>query len=177
MTMKSQEKELLKKIARESIQEIILGKKMEQQDIPETLKEKWGVFVTLKKNNNLRGCIGYLRGIMPLYQAVKNMAVQSAFHDPRFEPLREEELDDIDIEISVLTPMKRIKNIEEIKVGEHGLFIENGIQSGLLLPQVATEYEWDRETFLEYTCMKAGLPRDAWTWKDTNIYIFSAEIF
>ncbi len=105
------------------------------------------------------------------------MAEAAALSDPRFAPLSVEELKDIDIEISALTPLRKIEDVQEIEVGVHGIYIEKGFFSGLLLPQVATEYGWDRTTFLEHTCYKAGLPRNAWKEKDTNIYIFSADIF
>jgi len=105
------------------------------------------------------------------------MAEEAAFNDPRFTPVSKGELKDLDIEISALTPLRQIENVEEIEVGRHGLYIEKGFFSGLLLPQVATEYGWDRETFLEHTCLKAGLPRDAWKAEDTVISIFSADIF
>jgi AmmeMemoRadiSam system protein A len=143
----------------------------------QALKQKAGAFVTLKKHGELRGCIGYTKPILPVHETVRNVAIQSAFNDPRFPEVEKNEWKDIDIEVSVLTPMKKIKNIDEIQVGVHGLYIEQGLRSGLLLPQVATEYEWDRETFLEFTCLKAGLQRDAWKSKGINICIFSAEIF
>jgi AmmeMemoRadiSam system protein A len=143
----------------------------------QALKEKKGVFVTVKKRGQLRGCIGYTRGVKPLYKIVGEMAVAAAFHDPRFTPVTEAELSDLEIEISVLTPLKRIKDVEEIEVGKHGLLIEKGFRSGLLLPQVATEYGWDRKAFLEHTCLKAGLPRDAWKDGKTSICTFSAEVF
>lgn len=177
MNLTKEEKEQLKKMAKDAIEGVLFGKKEETQVIPESFKEKTGVFVTLKKKGELRGCIGYLRGVMPLYKAIKDVAIESAFHDPRFNPIDKEEWKDIDIEISVLTPMKKIKDINEIKIGVHGLYIEKGHYSGLLLPQVATEYNWDTITFLKHTCYKAGLPEDAWKSKDTNLYIFSAEVF
>jgi AmmeMemoRadiSam system protein A len=105
------------------------------------------------------------------------MAVAAAFQDPRFPPLGPEELADLELEISVLTPMQRIQKVEEIQVGKHGLYIVRGIYRGLLLPQVATEHNWDRLTFLEQTCAKAGLPADAWKDPAAQIYVFSAEIF
>ncbi len=105
------------------------------------------------------------------------MAVAAAFDDPRFDPLTAKELKDLALEISVLTPMERLKIVDEIEVGKHGLYIKKGFYSGLLLPQVATEYGWDRITFLEETCRKAGLPRNAWKEKGTEIYLFSADIF
>ena len=143
----------------------------------ERLKEKRGAFVTVHKGGQLRGCIGNIRGREPLYQTVARMAEEAAFNDPRFPPLSKEELDDIDIEISALTPLKQIKRLEEITVGKDGIYVEKGFFSGLLLPQVATEHGWDRQTFLEQTCFKAGLHKDAWKEKDTKIYVFSADVF
>ncbi len=141
------------------------------------LKEKRGAFVTLKKRGLLRGCIGYIKAFKPLCDTVQEMAVAAAFHDPRFPALKKDEVDQLTFEISVLSPFKRIRDIGEIEVGKHGLYIVNGYNSGLLLPQVAIEYEWDRETFLEQTCYKAGLNAQAWKDKKTEIYIFSADYF
>jgi AmmeMemoRadiSam system protein A len=147
------------------------------QSITDTLNEKRGAFVSLHKHGQLRGCIGYVHGFKPLAKAINDMAIAAAFKDPRFPPLNENELEDLDIEISVLTPMKQISNINEIEVGKHGLMMIKGPYSGLLLPQVATQYNWDRQTFLSETCHKAGLPVDAWKDDETEIYTFSAEIF
>ncbi len=177
LNLSEAEKGTLKKLAREAIEGILFHKQKGPVELPEILKKKMGAFVTLKSRNDLRGCIGHIRGVLPLYETVREMAVQAAFHDPRFEPVSQREWDAIEIEISVLSPLKKINNIEEIEVGVHGIFIEKGFYSGLLLPQVATENNWDRDTFIEYTCLKAGLSRDAWKGKDTNIYIFSAEVF
>jgi AmmeMemoRadiSam system protein A len=105
------------------------------------------------------------------------MAMSAAFNDPRFSPLGREELKDLSIEISVLTPLKEIKDINEIEVGVHGIYIVKDFHSGLLLPQVATQYKWNRLTFLRETCHKAGLPSNAWADEDTRIHIFSADIF
>jgi AmmeMemoRadiSam system protein B/AmmeMemoRadiSam system protein A len=143
----------------------------------ERLKELRGAFVTVTKKGTLRGCIGHIRGTKPLYQTVEEMAASAAFEDPRFQPVTKGELKDLAIEISVLTPFKQITDVNEIEVGKHGIYIEKGFYAGLLLPQVATEYGWDRNTFLEHTCLKAGLPPNAWKEKDTKIYIFSADIF
>ena len=143
----------------------------------ETLKEKRGAFVTLKKRGHLRGCIGYIKAVKPLWETVQEMAVAAAFHDPRFPSLKPEELKDLSFEISVLSPLKRINDINEIEVGKYGLYIVRGYNSGLLLPQVAVEYNWDRETFLSETCYKAGLPPQAWMDKETEIYVFSADYF
>lgn len=177
MGLSQEERQQLRKIAKEAIEGILFGKDNEHVELTDRLKEKCGAFVTLKNRGSLRGCIGYIRGYLPLNETVKDMAMQAAFHDPRFEPVRKDEWPDIDIEISVLTPMKKIENIDEIEVGIHGIYIEKGMYSGLLLPQVATEQKWDRMTFLEYTCFKAGLPKDAWKSKDIDIFIFSAEVF
>jgi AmmeMemoRadiSam system protein A len=142
-----------------------------------TLKEKRGAFVTLKKRGHLRGCIGYIKAVKPLWETVQEMAVAAAFHDPRFPSLKPEELKDLSFEISVLSPLKRINDINEIEVGKCGLYIVRGYNSGLLLPQVAVEYNWDRETFLAETCYKAGLPPQAWMDEETEIYVFSADYF
>ena len=172
-----EERRLLKELARDTIEKALFGKEAREFQIPEALKKKMGAFVCLKTAGELKGCIGYIRGQMPLDETIRQMAVEAAFHDPRFMPLSEKEWKDTDIEISVLTPMTRIQDIEEIEVGVHGIYLEKDFSSGLLLPQVATENGWDRETFLEYTCMKAGLPGDAWKSKDAAIYIFSADVF
>jgi AmmeMemoRadiSam system protein B/AmmeMemoRadiSam system protein A len=173
-----EEKRLLRQIARRAIEDVAQGKPMPDFAVEsQALMEKKGAFVTLKKGGQLRGCIGHIKGINPLYKIVREMAVAAAFHDPRFNPVTKAELPDLEIEISVLTPMKRIKDIEEIEIGKHGILMEKGPYSGLLLPQVATEYGWDRKTFLEHTCLKAGLATDAWKDKDVVISIFSADIF
>jgi AmmeMemoRadiSam system protein A len=147
------------------------------QVVSEPVKENRGAFVTLKKNGRLRGCIGYIEAKRPLYETVREMAIASAFNDPRFPPLKRDELPHLTLEISVLTPLKLIKEIEEIEIGVHGLYIVRGYRSGLLLPQVAIEYKWDSLTFLEETCCKAGLSPEAWKEEDTKIYIFSANVF
>jgi AmmeMemoRadiSam system protein A len=177
LALSDEDKEQLKGIARSAIESVLFGQAKEAPPPSERLKEEGGAFVTIKKKGDLRGCIGYIRAVFPIHQTVKEAAVQAAFHDPRFGPLNKNEWKDIEIEISVLTPMKKIEDPEEIEVGKHGLYIERGYESGLLLPQVATEYNWDRMTFLEQTCYKAGLQRDAWRLKGVNIYIFSADIF
>ena len=173
-----EEKALLHKIARETIEARCRGEKPPRNEATTaTLKEPRGAFVTLTEKGELRGCIGYIVATRPLADAIAEMAEAAAFHDPRFMPVRADELKDIKIEISVLTPLKRIDNVEEIQVGTHGIYMKQGFSSGLLLPQVATEYGWDRPTFLKHTCLKAGLREDAWKEKNTEIYIFSADIF
>ena len=173
-----QDKETLRHIAETVVENKARGKPVPEFTVDSpVLEEKRGAFVTINKRGQLRGCIGYVQPYKPLYQTVEEMAAQAAFNDPRFDPVIEMELPDLEIEISVLTPLRRIKDVEEIEVGKHGILIEKGYNSGLLLPQVATEYGWDRKTFLEHTCLKAGLPTNAWAEKDVAISIFSADIF
>jgi AmmeMemoRadiSam system protein A len=136
-----------------------------------------GAFVTIHKKGALRGCIGNIVGRGPLWQTIRKMAVEAALHDPRFSPVGIIELKDIDIEISVLSPFEKITDLNMIEVGKHGLFIRNGFYQGLLLPQVATEYNWSRNEFLEHTCMKAGLDRFCFREKNCEIFIFSATVF
>jgi AmmeMemoRadiSam system protein A len=173
-----QEKKVLHRIAAAAIEAGCTGQMMPSlPPLSETLREKRGAFVTLHKGNTLRGCIGYIRAQKPLYQTIQEMAQAAAFQDARFKPVTRDELKDITIEISVLTPLQKIKRVEDIAVGTHGIYIVKDFHSGLLLPQVATENKWDRETFLRHTCTKAGLPEHAWRECDAEIYIFSADIF
>ncbi|MGA1842498.1 MAG: AmmeMemoRadiSam system protein B [bacterium] len=175
--LNKQEQEKLLDIARSSITAYLNRQELSEFDVTEPrLLEPRGVFVTLHKKGMLRGCIGYIKPIMPLYKATSDCAISAAVKDYRFTPVKNEELDEIDIEISALTPLRKIDDINQIRVGEHGLYISRPPYSGLLLPQVATEYGWDRLTFLAQTCAKAGLPKDAWG-KGADIYIFSAQIF
>jgi len=155
------EKKFLLTLARQVITSTSEGKDFSTPSFySDTLKNEQGVFVTLHKNGQLRGCIGYVEAVHPLQIAVEKMAFSAAFNDPRFPPLSKEETDLLEIEISVLSPLQEIKNIEEIEVGKHGLMLELDYYKGLLLPQVAIEYNWDRETFLQHTCRKAGLPEN-----------------
>jgi AmmeMemoRadiSam system protein B/AmmeMemoRadiSam system protein A len=176
--LNEQEKKTLHDIAKTVIENKARGKAVPEFKVDSPiLMENRGAFVTIQKKGQLRGCIGYIEGRGPLYKTVEEMAEAAAFRDPRFSPVREKELPELEIEISVLTPLKRIKDVSEIEVGKHGIYIKKGWNSGLLLPQVATEYGWDRQTFLEHTCNKAGLPSNAWKDKNSEIYIFSADIF
>jgi AmmeMemoRadiSam system protein B/AmmeMemoRadiSam system protein A len=176
--LNEEDKQTLHEIARTVIWNKASGKEVPKFQVKsEKLNELRGAFVTITKKGSLRGCIGHIKGVKPLYKSVEEMAAAAAFQDPRFSPVTKKELKDLDIEISVLTPFEQITDVSEIEVGKHGLYIEQGFSSGLLLPQVATEYNWDNETFLEHTCRKAGLPPDAWKEQDTRIYIFSADIF
>jgi AmmeMemoRadiSam system protein A len=173
-----EEKKTLRQIAQSAIERRLKGEKPSRIDIAAGhLKENRGAFVSLHRHGQLRGCIGAIQPNRPLYQVVEEMAAAAAFDDTRFSPLSASELKDLDLEISVLTPLQRVDEVKEIKVGKHGLYIKKGFYAGLLLPQVATEYKWDRVTFLEETCRKAGLPKNAWKEKGTEIYMFSADIF
>ena len=136
----------------------------------------YGAFVSLHAEGQLRGCIGYPQSDRPLTEVVAHCAVAAASQDPRFSPVTPAELPTIDLEISVLGPIRPVKSVQEIDVGRHGLIVSQGFSRGLLLPQVATEYGWDRETFLEHTCLKAGLRRDAWR-AGAQIQQFEAEVF
>jgi AmmeMemoRadiSam system protein A len=174
----AEEKNTLRKIAQSAITTRLQGEGPPGEDIlTETLRERRGAFVSLHSRGQLRGCIGRIQPNQPLHQIVEEMALAAAFEDPRFSPLTLKELKDLELEISVLTPLQRIKDMQEIEVGKHGLYIKKGFHSGLLLPQVATEHRWNTLTFLEETCRKAGLPRNAWKEKDAEIYFFSADIF
>lgn len=172
------EKAKLKEIAIKSIEAAVQGgENPEFEGISEKLKEPYGVFVTINKHGNLRGCIGHIIADQPLYLTCAEMAKAAALSDPRFDPVAKEELKDLQIEISVLTPFEPVKDLEKIVIGRDGLIIKRGYYSGLLLPQVATDYGWTVEEFLEHTCNKAGLPTDAYKQKGTEIYKFSAEVF
>lgn len=133
-----------------------------------------GAFVTIRKSGALRGCIGTMESSQPLPTLISDMAKSSAFGDPRFSPLDSDEYDDILIEISILTPLQRISSPTEVVIGTHGVLIRSGGRSGVLLPQVASEQKWDRTTFLEHTCRKAGLPRDAYLSENVELFVFSA---
>jgi AmmeMemoRadiSam system protein A len=174
----AQEKQTLLKLARDTITQYVTeGKKPPLPEATGMLKEPCGCFVTIHEHGQLRGCIGNMIGRGPLVELVQEMAIASATQDPRFHSLSKEELSEIDVEISVLSPMRRITDVNEIEVGKHGILMSRGICQGVLLPQVATEYKWDRQTFIEHTCLKAGLPTDAWKDPETNIEIFSAQVF
>ena len=141
----------------------------------EALRQPCGAFVTLRKGKNLRGCIGVIEAKQPLYITVRQCAVWAALHDRRFPPVGKREVKGLNLEISVLSPLSDIAP-EEVEVGRHGLLISRGTQRGLLLPQVAVQWNWDRQKFLEETCRKAGLPTDAWQ-QGAKIQAFTAQVF
>ncbi len=177
MLNKEQRKKLLQ-IARNSIQVYLkTGKKLELTETDPLLLKEMGAFVTLRKHGELRGCIGNLVGQQPLYLTVRDMAVEAAIDDPRFSPLKQGELKDIDIEISALSPLKRIASADEIKMGIDGVLLRRGFNSGVFLPQVAIETGWSKEDFLSNLCHKAGLPATSWKDKTTEINVFTAEVF
>ena len=172
------EQEILLGIARKTLEEYVRNGNVPKMDAKESvLFEKRGAFVTLTKDGSLRGCIGYIQPVAPLYKAVSDMTIAASTRDPRFPPISHGELKDIRIEISVLSPLRLISDTNEIEVGKHGLYMIRGNNAGLLLPQVATEHKWNKEEFLKQTCVKAGLSAQAWKDKNTQIYTFSAQIF
>jgi AmmeMemoRadiSam system protein B/AmmeMemoRadiSam system protein A len=176
--LSSEDKQRLHQIARQTINARLNGEKPPALgNFNGALKQPCGAFVTLKKRGELRGCIGHIVGARPLAETVAEMAEAAAFRDLRFPPVSASEFPELQIEISALTPLQRVSNPDEIRVGTHGIYLRRGTQGGLLLPQVATEQHWDRTTFLEQTCRKAGFPSDAWKDPGTEIYIFSADIF
>jgi len=173
------DKKILLNIARTTLEEHCIHMKNQKtniQNLSATLNTKCGAFVTLYKNGKLRGCIGRLSGNVPLYKLVQEMTISAASYDRRFLPVNEDELPDMKIEISVLSPLKKINNIEEIVLGKHGIFIEDGYHTGVFLPQVATETGWSREEFLGHCARdKAGLDWDGW--KTADLFIFTATVF
>lgn len=175
------EKMVLMKIARDTLTCCLSGHSMPDMKkyvLTPGLKKHCGVFVTLKKKKDgeLRGCIGYMYGVKPLCESVRDCTVESATRDQRFAPMVQGEDRDVTIEISVLTPPKKIDSIDAIEIGKHGLIISKGFRHGVLLPQVPLEWGWDKEQFLQAICRKAGLPDDAWK-SGGDLYIFSAQVF
>ena len=174
-TLTVADKKLLKEIAYESIRDSLDGKPI-RSTTHATLNVKCGAFVSLHKHGRLRGCIGHFGEDYPLYEIVAEMARAAAFEDPRFTPVRREELDDIDIEISVLTPMRRIQSLDEFELHRHGIYIRKGYRSGTFLPQVADEVNWTKEEFVAHCSQdKAGLGWDGW--RDAELYVYEAIVF
>ncbi len=171
------EKVKLLEIARESIKSYLTVGTVPQFEVSDKLKEPGAAFVTLERQGQLRGCIGHTVAAEPLYKTVSTCAIQAAVADPRFPAVRAHELSGLDIEISVLTPLQEVTSLDQIEVGRDGLMISMDGRRGLLLPQVATDYGWNRAQFLEHTCNKAGLPKDAYKSPRATIYMFQALVF
>jgi hypothetical protein len=173
-----EDKRQLKEIALQSIKDSLDGKPIAEihTSLSSPLTSKCGAFVSLHEYGHLRGCIGHFGEDIPLHEIVAEMARAAAFEDPRFSPVRREELDDIDIEISVLTPMRRIKNLDEFELHRHGIYIRKGYRSGTFLPQVADEVDWTKEEFVGHCSQdKAGL---GWNgWRDAELYVYEAIVF
>lgn len=175
MTSDADRKTLLQ-VAREAIVAHVHGWTAPPVDATGDLSRSSGAFVTLHERGELRGCIGHLQPDQPLARVVAQCAVAACSADTRFPPVAASELPEIDIELSILGPLEAISTLDEIEIGRHGLVVEQGWQRGLLLPQVATEWRWDRKTFVEQTCHKATLSRDAWE-HGAKLWKFEAEVF
>jgi len=169
------ERQLLLRLARDSIQSALENRDLDLTPPSAHLAEPRGAFTTLHLEGKLRGCIGYVLPTDSLYKTVADTARAAAFEDPRFEPVALSEAPHLKVEISVLSPLQPIRP-DEVVVGRHGLVVSQGNHRGLLLPQVAPEWDWDRETFLAQTCLKAGLPPDAWQ-HGAQLQGFTAEVF
>lgn len=170
-----QERQLLLRLAHQSIEAALEGRQLDPTPPSEHLAEEHGAFTTLHLHGKLRGCIGYVFPTQSLYRTVAETARAAAFDDPRFEPVTADQAPELKIEVSVLSTLKPIAP-EEVVVGKHGLVVMQGSRRGLLLPQVPVEWRWDRETFLSQTCMKAGLVPDAWL-RGAELQAFTAEVF
>ena len=176
-SLSADEKQILKNIALQSIKDSLAGKSIADfKDLTFNLRTKCGAFVSLHKHGRLRGCIGHMAEDIPLWEVVAEMARAAAFEDPRFMPVTADELPDIDIEISVLTPMRRINSIDEFELHRHGIYIRKGYRSGTFLPQVADEVNWTKEEFIGHCSQdKAGLGWDGW--RDAELYTYEAIVF
>jgi len=179
-SLSAEDKKILKDIALQSIKDSLNGKSVSVRESPlqkyPMLNKKCGAFVSLHKHGHLRGCIGHFGEDYPLHEIVAEMARAAAFEDPRFMPVTRDELDDLDIEISVLTPMRRIQSLDEFELHRHGIYIKKGYRSGTFLPQVADEVNWTKEDFVGHCSQdKAGLGWDGW--KDAELYIYEAIVF
>jgi len=178
-SLTDQEKAELLAVARNSVEHMIQKKEpyAPAPSTSETLNREYGAFVTLTERGALRGCIGYTSAMKPLYMTVRDTATLAALRDPRFPPVSASELPQLAYEISVLSPLRRVTDFEQIKVGRDGLLMKNGEFEGLLLPQVPVEQKWDRQTFLEQTCVKAGMTPNCWKDENTDIFGFTAVVF
>jgi MEMO1 family protein len=178
-SLTDQEKAELLALARQSVESTIRSNQLYSPAAPssETLNREYGAFTTINESGALRGCVGYTSPARPLFLTVRDTATLAALRDPRFPPVTPEELPKLAYEISVLSPLRRVTDVEQIKVGRHGLLMKNGDYEGLLLPQVPVEQNWRRETFLEQTCAKAGMNPNCWKDENTDIFSFTAVVF
>jgi len=178
-SLNGKEKNELLALARKSVEYAVKEQKPYEPPASstESLNQERGAFVTLKESSALRGCIGYTSAIKPLYMTVRDTATLAALRDSRFQPVSAFELNRLDYEISVLSPLRRVLDVKEIKVGQDGLLMKNGSYEGLLLPQVPVEEKWDRQTFLDETCAKAGMQAGCWKDENTDIFKFTAVVF
>ena len=176
-TLSREQKSFLLDLARRTISSYLeKGKSLKEESDDPQLQEKRGAFVTLKVKKDLRGCIGYPLPHKPLFQTIIDCARAAATQDFRFVSIQKEELSRLAIEISVLTLPRKITDVREIKIGEHGIILSKGSHKGLLLPQVPVEWDWDLKTYLNHGCLKAGLGEEEWK-KGATIEIFSAQVF
>jgi AmmeMemoRadiSam system protein A len=176
MVLSPGERQALLRFARDTIAAHLMRQSLPALPASRGLDRHSGAFVTLRVDQRLRGCIGYPEADQHLLEVVQRCAISAATQDPRFPPLAVDDLQVVGLEISVLGPVEQVTDIAEIHIGRHGLVVQRGDRRGLLLPQVATEWTWDRETFLAQACIKAGLPADAWQ-KGAQIFRFEAEVF
>lgn len=177
--LSGREKSELLALARKSVEYAVKERKPYEPaaSASEALNQERGAFVTLKKSGDLRGCIGYTSAVKPLYVTVRDTATFAALQDPRFHPVAASELGQLEYEVSVLSPLRRVLDVRQIKVGQHGLLMKNGDYEGLLLPQVPVDQKWDRQTFLDETCVKAGMRAGCWKDENTDIFMFTAVVF
>ena len=176
-TLNTKDRKLLLELAREAVTSAVRTGKVPVREVTAAqLLGPHGCFVTIKLGGALRGCIGNFSSEKPLYLLVQEMAASAATRDPRFYPMKEQDLNGFVLEISVLSPLARISAPEEVVVGTHGLYLEKNFSRGVLLPQVAVEQGWNRETFLSQTALKAGLKRDDWK-EGAELYVFTAQVF
>jgi len=175
-SLSDEDRKAILELAAQGVREaVFLGRPLSAYPTERIFGEPRGLFVTLHHGKKLRGCIGIIEGQTRLGENLARCAADAALHDPRFSPLRPEELEGLEIEVSLLSPIYAIR-AEEVEIGRHGLLVERGMRRGLLLPQVATEHRFSREQFLSETCAKAGLPREAWREPETRLYGFECEI-
>ncbi len=178
-SLRERDRSELLALARKSVEKAVRDRKLLEVPAPgaEALNDERGAFVTLTKRGELRGCIGYTSPLRPLWATVRDVAAMAALRDPRFPPVTPAELGDLEYEVSVLSSFTRVSDVNQIKIGRDGLLIKNGDREGVLLPQVPVEQRWDRKTFLQQICLKAGLPPNAWHDPDTDLFSFTALVF